>query len=448
MSRNPSLISQHYNRPSDGGSLLLIVSAMGADQIGEQAMLEQWIKQRHVLAWHQGTFFAPYLDGFLDELGAQGYNRHSICQRLCAVTWFAEYLRHHGVQAISDIAEVHVEEFAAAQGKERGVYCVPQRRKAVNDMLGYLDRIGVWARPLKPEATGPVADFLRALAEERGLVDRSIERYRYYISRFLKHVRCDGTAEGLARLTTEDLDGFIVKMGQFYSRRTMGGLCACIRGLLRYLYRKGILASDLSAMVISPRYYAFERMPCALPWETVQQLLAAVDTTRPRGCRDLAMMKLLIAYGLRAGEIESLRLQDIDWRRDLLHVRRSKPGRALRLPLVPDVGEAILTYLQKGRPKTKCRELFVRVQSPHTPLRSHVSNTVTYYMRKAGIKSVRTGAHVIRHSFAVHLIRQGKPLKTITDLLGHANPFTAFHYTKLAVEDLHDVALPVTEVLP
>jgi len=200
--------------------------------------------------------------------------------------------------------------------------------------------------------------------------------------------------------------------------------------------------------VMSPRYYALERMPCALPWETVQQLLDVVDTTTLRGRRDFAMLKLLVTYGLRAGEIEGLRLQDIDWRRDLLHIRRSKPGRPLRLPLMRDVGEAILTYLQKGRPKTKCRELFVRVQPPHTPLKSHVSNTVTYYMRKARIESARTGAHVIRHSFAVHLLRQGKPLKTITDLLGHRNPFTAYHYTKLAVEDLHEVALPVTEVMP
>jgi len=411
-------------------------------------MLEQLIKQRHVRAWHQGTLFASYLDGFLEELAAQDFNRHSICQRLCAVTWFAEYLRHRGVHAISDITEVHVEDFVASQGRERGAYCVPQRRKTVNDMLGYLDRIGVWTRPSKPEATGPVADFLRALAEERGLVHRSIEPYRRYVSRFLEHAGCDGTHEGLARLTTEDLDGFIVKMGHFYGRRTMGGLCVCIRGLLRYLYRKGILASDLSAMVISPRYYALERMPCALPWETVQQLLDAVDTTTLRGRRDLAMLKLLTTYGLRAGEIEGLRLRDIDWRRDLLHIRRSKPGRPLRLPLMRDVGEAILVYLQKGRPKTKCREIFVRVQAPHTPLRWHTGNIVTYYMRKAGIKSLRGGAHVIRHSFAVHLIRQGKPLKTITDLLGHRDPLTAYHYTKLAVEDLHDVALPVAEVMP
>ncbi|MCC6145033.1 MAG: tyrosine-type recombinase/integrase [Candidatus Hydrogenedentes bacterium] len=411
-------------------------------------MLETLIKARHVLAWHQGTLFGPYLDGFVEALAAQDFNQHSICQRVCAVTWFAEYLRPRGVHVISDITESHVRDFASAQGKERGIYCIPQRRKAVKDMLAYLERRGAWTRPPKPEATGPVADFLRALATERGLVCRSIEPYRRYLSHFLEHAQCDGTREGLAKLTADDLDGFILKMGRCYGRRTMGCICVCIRGLLRYLYREGILASDLSAMAPRPRYYAFERLPCALPWETVQRILDVVDTTRPRGRRDYAMLKLLVTYGLRAGEINKLQLQDIDWRRDLIHVRRSKAGRPLTLPLSRDVGEAVLAYLRKGRPKTKCRELFVRVQAPHTALRIATGGMVTLYMRKAGIESVRTGAHVIRHSFAVHLLRQGKPLKTITDLLGHRDPFTAYHYTKLALEDLHDVALPVTEVMP
>ena len=411
-------------------------------------MLEQLIRQRHVRAWHQGTLFGPYLDGFLEELAAQDFNRHSICHRLCSVTWFGEYLRHHGVRTISDITEAHVRNFAAAQGKERGVYCIPQRRKAIKDMLGYLEQRGAWIRPLKPEATGPVADFLRALAEERGLVCRSIEPYRRYVSQFLEYAGCDGTRDGLAKLTAQDLDGFVVKMGQCFSRRTMGCICVCIRGLLRYLHLEGILASELSAMVPRPRYYSFERLPCALPWETVQRILDAVDITRRRGRRDFAMLKLLTTYGLRGGEVGKLRLQDIDWRRDLIHVRRSKPGRPLKLPLTRDMGEAILAYLREGRPKTKYREMFVRMQAPHTPLRAHASHIVAYYMRKAGVESARMGAHVIRHSFAVHLLRQGKPLKTITDLLGHRSPLTAYHYTKLALEDLHDVALPVAEVMP
>lgn len=411
-------------------------------------MLEQLIKARHVCAWHRSTIFAPYLDGFLEELVAQGFNQDSVCQRLCSVTWFGEYLRQHNVHATSDITEAHVKDFVAAQGKERGLYCIPARRKAIKDMLGHLERKGAWMRPPKPEDTGPVAAFLRSLAEERGLVNHSIEPYRLYLKRFLECAGCDGTRESLAKLTAQDMDGFIVKMGHCYSRTTMTSICVSIRGLLRYLYRQGILASDLSAMVPTPRHYTLERIPCALPWETVLRILDAVDTTQPRGQRDLAILKLLVTYGLRSGEVGGLRLQDVDWRRDLIHVRRSKPGRALRLPLMPDVGEAILAYLQQSRPKTKCREIFVRVKAPHTPMVANVSAIVAHYMRKAEIESCRMGAHVIRHSFAVHLLRQGKPLKTITDLLGHRDPQTAYHYTKLALEDLHDVALPVTEVMP
>lgn len=411
-------------------------------------MLEKWIKQRRVRARHQGTVFAPYMDGFLEEMERQDFKRSLICRRLCGVTWFGEYLRQHGVHTISNITEAHVKDFVEAQGRERGFYCIPQQRKAVKDLLDYLDRKGVWIRPPKPEPTGPVAEFLRSLAEERGLVHRSIETYGLHVHRFLEYAKCNGTPEDLAKLTAQDVDGFIVKMGHCYSRRTMSGICVCIRGLLRYLYREGVLASNLSVTVPLPRYYAYESMPCALPWETVQRILDAVDITTPRGRRDFAMLKLLATYGLRSGEVGSLQLQDIDWRHDLIHVQQSKSGRLLRLPLMPDVGKAILTYLQQGRPKTKCREIFVRVRAPHTPFRGHVGQIATYYMRKAGIESVRTGAHVIRHSFAVHLLRQGKPLKMITDLLGHRDPHTAYLYTKLALEDLHDVALPVTEVMP
>ena len=411
-------------------------------------MLETLIKARHVLAWHHGTFFSTYLDGYVEELTEQGFGQHAICQKVCAATWFAEYLRSQNVRTIAAITDAHVEGFAAAQGQERGLYCVAQRRKAVNDLLRHLERRDVWTRAPKPEPTGPVAEFLRSLAEERGLVPSSIEPYRCWVNRFLKHIGCDGTREGLARLTAKDVDRFIVKTGRRYSRRTMGRVCTHLRALLRHLYRVGILASDLSGMVPAPRYYALERLPCALPWETVQRLLDAVDSTTGRGRRDLAMLKLLATYGLRSGEVEMLRLQDIDWRRDLIHVRRSKPGRALKMPLTQDVGEAILAYLRDGRPKTASREIFVRAHAPHTRLRGCVGNIVTIHMRKAGIENIQGGAHVIRHSFAVHLLRQGKPLKTITDLLGHRNPRTAFCYTKLALEDLHDVALPVTEVMP
>lgn len=360
-------------------------------------MLDKLINQKHVLAWHRGTEFGPHLDGYVEELASQGFVPARLREKVCAVTWFAEYLRDQGVAKITEITEAHAEGFVAAPSERRPA-SLAKRRKAITDLLQHLERRGAWHRLPKPKLVGPVEDFFCSLAEERGLQPASIENYRHYLSRLLQHAGCDGRRRSLARLTAKDVDRFIVEVGRSYSRRSMGHFCAAIRGLLRYLYRAGILSSDLSLGVLAPRYYALERLPCALPWETVKRIFEVVDTTKPRGRRDTAMLWLLVTYGLRPGEVEQLRLDDVDWRRDLLYVRRSKtPGRPLKLPLTREVGEALLAYLKDGRPKTKCREIFIRVNAPYTPLRDRIGRgVVTHYLRKAGIESRRGGAYGIR----------------------------------------------------
>jgi site-specific recombinase XerD len=410
-------------------------------------MLSDLIKQDYVRAWHQGTLFAPYLDAFVGNLASQGFQPPMLREKLCAVTWFAEHLKRHGVQAIAEIKETHVADFLGQRGSQ-----LPSRRalrrSALRALLRHLEGKGVWTPEPVPTPVGPVEDFYRSLADERGLRPASIQNYRHYVGRFLRHIGCDGSHESLAALTAKDVDRFVVKVGPSYGRSAISTVCSSVRGLLRFLYRTGVLKTDLSLGVLMPRLYAFERLPCALPWETVKRIFDVVDTATPCGRRDLGILWLLVTYGLRPGEVEKLRLEDIDWRRDMIRVRRSKSGRPLKLPLTREVGEAILAYLKDGRPKAGHREIFLRAHAPYAPLHQRVGDVVRIYLDKAGIESRRKGAYVIRHSFAVHLLRQGEPLKTITDLLGHADPHTAYQYTRLAVEDLHDVALPGAEVMP
>jgi len=230
----------------------------------------------------------------------------------------------------------------------------------------------------------------------------------------------------------------------------MGSICPAIRGLLRYLYRVGVMTRDLSQAVLVPRFYALERLPCSLPWDTVRTLFEVVSPSEPQGRRDLAILWLLVSYGIRPGEIVKLQLDDIDWRNDTIRFRRSKAGRPLYFPLTREVGESILSYLRDVRPSTNAREIFVRINAPHIPLSrgAVIGNLVRKYLYKAGIETKQFGAGVIRHSLAVHLIRKGHSLKTITDVLGHRDPNIAYHYTKLATEDLHGVALSAKEVMP
>ncbi len=138
-------------------------------------MLDELIEQDHIRAWHRGTVFPPYLDGYAEALVAQGFEPARVREKLCAVTWFAEHLRRQGAATLADVTDAHVGELAAAQGARRGPAGVAQRRKAAADPLQHLESRGAWRRPPKPKLAGPVEDFFCSLAEKRGLQPASIE---------------------------------------------------------------------------------------------------------------------------------------------------------------------------------------------------------------------------------------------------------------------------------
>ncbi len=182
-------------------------------------------------------------------------------------------------------------------------------------------------------------------------------------------------------------------------------------------------------------------MPSALSWEQVRRLLGVVGVREPNGRRNYAMLLLIASYGLRGCEVRALRLNDIDWAHDEMVIFAPKTGRRRALPLTRPAGEAVLDYLLAERPPSRHREVFLSSRPPHGPLRSKINPWPGRQLDKAGIVTAHRGAHVLRHSLAVHLLRSGETLKGIGDLLGHRRPDTTFIYTKLAVEDLRRVAL-------
>jgi integrase/recombinase XerD len=158
------------------------------------------------------------------------------------------------------------------------------------------------------------------------------------------------------------------------------------------------------------------------------------------------MLMLLATYGLRAGEIIALRLEDFDWRRDVLHVRHSKTGISSELPLLRSPGEAVLRYLEKGRPPTALREVFLRVYAPYRPFKNSTSlySVVQKRLALAGVvPSGKRGPHAFRHARAVSLLRATVPLKTIGDVLGHRSSRSTGVYLKFATEALRAVGLDV-----
>jgi integrase/recombinase XerD len=289
--------------------------------------------------------------------------------------------------------------------------------------------------------------------ELRGLASVTRSKRTIQALEFLTELGPRGEQESLAHLRVRDVDAHLQQRCKGWRRRTIEGYTVCLRSFLRYLHGSGRTALDLSSTVIGPRIYDDEQIPSALRPEEVQ---AVVEATRqdcsPIGRRDYAFLMLLATYGLRAGEIVALRLEDIDWQKEILRVRHSKTGTVSELPLLREPGEAVLSYLEKARPESKRREVFLQLQAPYLAYKSGsiLNCVIGARLKMAGITPrSRKGPHAFRHARAVSLLRAAVPLKIIGDVLGHRSAESTAVYLKLATEDLRAVGLNIPkEVLP
>jgi len=161
------------------------------------------------------------------------------------------------------------------------------------------------------------------------------------------------------------------------------------------------------------------------------------------------MILLLATYGLRGIEVIRLNLNDIDWRKNLLHVRARKAGNNTVYPLASSVAHAVIDYLKRARPHCDDRRVFLSVKAPYRPLvyTWSLGDKIRQYMRKAGVNVPRPGTHTFRYSCAQSLLIKDTPLKIISDYIGHSHPETTQQYLKIAVNDLREVALAGEEVV-
>jgi len=153
------------------------------------------------------------------------------------------------------------------------------------------------------------------------------------------------------------------------------------------------------------------------------------------------MFLLFSIYGLRSAEVRGLALEDIDWRRESITVRRAKRGKIQQFPLQSEVGEAIALYLRNARPPCSCRNLFVTLHPPYRPVLGHTMSSVFYgRVKKLGMETQQFGPHMLRRACATQLLRNGTPLKDIADFLGHSDLRSVGAYAKFDPASLREVA--------
>jgi integrase len=254
-------------------------------------------------------------------------------------------------------------------------------------------------------------------------------------------------AINLGAMRLADIDAYVQSRCPALRRVSRKNVTQQLRCFLKFLHVTGRTALDLAVGVISPTLYACEAMPSLLEPEQISSVLASTRQDHSaKGLRDYAILMLLANYGLRAGEIAQLRLEDVDWRADRFSVRHTKTGFQSVLPLVPAVGDALLDYLRRGRPVTDAREVFVHAKAPYRPFSrgSSLYLLVRLRVEAAGVSPVgKRGPHTFRHARAVSLLRASETTKTIGDLLGHRSAKSTRPYLKLATNDLREVALEI-----
>ena len=284
-----------------------------------------------------------------------------------------------------------------------------------------------------------VENFVVFMRDERGLSPATITFRSEWVTNFLSTI--GGSIVSLSAITINDVDAYLVDRGSHgWSRASLHTLADALRSFFRYAEAQG-WAIGIATSIDAPRIYAQEGLPLGPTWEEVQQLVASFSGNSAADIRGRAIVLLLAVYGLRRGEVARLRLEDVDWEGEILHVTRPKQRCTQQYPLDPEVGDAILRYLKEVRPRCIHRELFLTLHAPARPLMPGcISPIVRSRLDALGIQVPRRGAHCLRHACARHLLARGFSLKQIGDQLGHRSASATRLYVKVDLDGLRQVA--------
>jgi integrase/recombinase XerD len=379
-------------------------------------------------------------DGFDDWLAMNGYTRGSRKFAIRMLPHVDADLRHRKVRAVP--ALTHSTLHASWRHLMK---LFPTNAGTVRSLERYLTATGVIAADdgavVRSAAARLSDEYANYLRDVRGFAVSSLTHHRRASRSFLDHLEVQRIS--IASIRPKDVECYVSQAGKRLCRSSLQHEIAALRGLLRFLATDGRATPGLDKQIDTPRLYRLEQLPRALPWPTVIELLRSNDITSAIGLRDYAIFVLIATYGLRASEVVALTLDDVAWRKGVLRIHQRKTASPLELPLTNEVSAALLKHLKRNPPSPH-RSIFLRMRAPMGLLKpTAVTEAFQSLVRHSGLSIPFEGPHCLRHSFAVHLLKIGTPLKTIGDILGHRTAESTSMYLRLATGDLREVSLAV-----
>lgn len=376
-------------------------------------------------------------------LGQQGYTQLSAIQQLRFLADLNQWLQLQRFQ-VTDITWPAMHRYL----RYRHQRLRPRRDDAsiLSKLLHLLRTEGLLPKEAPPSLNNPhhrvEQDFDRYLAEERGLSIATRINYRFFVQKFLP-AQFGSKPVLFSALHAKDVIRFIHNQAPHLSPKRAGLMVSALRAFLRYLRHRGDIDIDLAACVPAIANWQLSSLPKFLQPHQVRQILSQCDRRTAKGRRDYAILLLLSRLGLRACEIVSLTLDDINWQAGEITIQ-GKANRSARLPLPPDVGQALAVYLKKDRPTCSSRHVFIRLKAPRRGFANSIaiSTIVARSIKKAGIDCPHKGAHLFRHTLATQMLRQGACLADIAHLLRHRSFNTTIIYAKVDLKALRNLAQP------
>jgi site-specific recombinase XerD len=388
-------------------------------------------------------------EGFAAELHQVGYSKITARGYIRAAEHLIYWVSQEG-RSINTLDERLVEDFVHHLNQCRcpryGHTFWLQLRQGARLFFKHLQRAGVVSPPLIEQADQDpplFAAFCEWMRQRRGTSDLTLYNYGLALRDLLKSL-----GEDPSKFDAHNLRKFILERSQRCGWAAAKHCTTAVRMFLRFLITEGQCSPTLEAAVPVLAHWRLSSLPRYLQPDEVGRIIASCDSAAPVGKRDRAILLLLARLGLRAGDIVRLRLGDIDWHGAWIQVS-GKGRRQTRLPLTQEIGQAIVVYLQEGRPQSDADRVFIRSRAPFRALASHsaVSVIVTRAMRRAGVTCPSRGAaHLLRHSAATSMLGQGASLQEIGAILRHCSIETTQIYAKVDVVALRQIAQPWPEV--
>ena len=285
--------------------------------------------------------------------------------------------------------------------------------------------------------------------EKKGYSQITTEHYVKQSSYLMDYLAAQGMNDFTA-VTLDTVNAYIRTLAGFSYKTVEQHICS-LRAFFRFLYQEGIMPDDLAAKMPMVKARKQTAIPSVWTHEELKQLVGAIDRESPKGRRDYAIILIACRLGLRCTDIKNLCFENFNWTEKKICFTQSKTGQPIELPLVPDVGWAVIDYLKYGRPKVDSSRIFVRHMAPFLPFAEgdHLDQLIRTYMVKAHIpmRGKHRGMHSLRHTMASVLLEKDTPLPVISDIIGHLDTNSTAVYLKVDMERLAECPLDFEEVI-